>query len=388
MIDRLLLVGKEWFHIFQEPVWYLALVLSLFLLLRATLEEWHQFGRPLFSPFTRVIRMLLVSLTSSFVLSLLLESFAFQLEKEEVFGIWLLTLLFATTRTRFADLMYSVGTFGLLHLVVVEWLSQIPLLSEKYPTLLAIFSSFTLLNWLWIAAGVQFCKFFLIRLDGAHFEKLLIHTVEDEQSVNGFSTRALWPLGIVLPIGTGWLPIPIVASYSTYNLSKPSKQNKRLTSTLSFGFALLFLICTYLSGIYSVFLWITTILAFLGPEAFYQIRKYQEKRRRPLFVSDEKGLKVIAVVPNSPADQLGIKAGDIIHRVNGELVQSEQELRSAVSKSPICKLEILDEQLDSHLLQKVLDEQDEKDLGILGAVPSRKIPKRSNSTVTPPLSTS
>ncbi|WP_044641269.1 PDZ domain-containing protein [Risungbinella massiliensis] len=386
MIDRLLLVGKEWFYIFQEPLWYLALILSLFLLLRATMEEWHQFGRPLFSPFTRMLRMILISLVSGFVLSLILSSFAFHFEKEEVFGIWLLTLLLATTRTRFADLMYSVGTFGLLHLLVVEWFSQIPLLKEEYPTILAIFSSFTLSDWLWIAAGVSFCKFFLIRLDGTHFEKLLIHTVEDEQSVNGFSTRALWPLGIVLPIGSGWLPIPIIASYSTYNLSKPSKQNKRLTSTLSLGFALFFLLCTYLSSFYSMFLWITTILAFLGPEAFYQIRKYQEKRRRPLFVSDEKGLKVIAVVPNSPADLLGIKAGDIIHRVNGELVQSEQELRSAVSKTTICKLEILDEQLDSHLLQKVLDEQDEKDLGILGAVPARKIPKRSSSTINPPLS--
>lgn len=376
MMEKVLPLVENWFQIYQEPLWYLALALSLFLWGRAILEEWHQFGRPLLSPIGKLTKILAISLISSCFLSYFFLLFDFRITKDEVFWIWLVLLIFVAFRTRFADISYCVGIIGILHLVAKEWL---PLATEelgKYAVILQIFTRFHLSDWLWIVVGIQFWKFIAIRLDGAHFQKLLIDTIGSEQAVNGFSLRSLWPLGLAVPIGANWLWIPLVASYSTYNLSKPFKQNLRFTSTIQFGYALFFLLIVWLSLWIELFLWMSTVFAIIGPEGLYQGRKFYERRKRPLFISDERGLKVIAVIPQSPADMLGIKAGDIIQRVNGEAVQTEQDLRIAVAKSPICKLEVLDEYLDSHLLQKVLDEQDGKNLGIVGAVPFRNIPKK------------
>lgn len=372
MIDTFLLLGSRWVQIFLNPLWYIALSLSLFLVLRSTIREWHQYGRPMISPFIKIGKMLVCSLAGSFFLTLFFSLFSFQWSQKEIFGIWLLTLLLFPIRSRLADLSYSVGIIGITHLIIQKYFSE----EIADSVILQVFADFTLRDWLLFVACSQFLKSLLIRLDGIHLQKLFLHKIEGEQAVNGFRTHAVWPLGITVFTGAEWAIFPVASSYTSYNLSKPSQQNIRLTSTINLVYALCFLLFTWWSNYSIAVLWFTTFLSLLGSEVLYQWKKRQEQQNRPIFISDEKGLKVLAVVPNSPASRLGIKAGDIIHRVNGKPIQTELDLRTAVSQSPICRMEILDEQMDTHLIQKVIDEEDEKNLGIIGAIPFRKISRK------------
>lgn len=110
----------------------------------------------------------------------------------------------------------------------------------------------------------------------------------------------------------------------------------------------------------------------LGHEIVYQLGKWREKQSEPLFVSNERGLKVFAVLPNSPAMAMGVKAGDVIQRLNGDRIYTHKDLEKAVKDAAFCKLEVLDEYLDRHMMQKVLYQDDPKHLGIVGAVPIGK----------------
>ncbi len=60
-----------------------------------------------------------------------------------------------------------------------------------------------------------------------------------------------------------------------------------------------------------------------------------------LQISEEAGVLVIQVVNGSPADQAGIKAGDVVKRVNGQDVATAEELQNVVEASQVGnKLEV------------------------------------------------
>jgi len=51
--------------------------------------------------------------------------------------------------------------------------------------------------------------------------------------------------------------------------------------------------------------------------------------------SNQKFLKVIDVIPDSPAMKAGIKPGDIIADVNGKKIINEYDLKNAILKTPV-----------------------------------------------------
>ena len=89
----------------------------------------------------------------------------------------------------------------------------------------------------------------------------------------------------------------------------------------------------------------TTILAgamaILLHEALRWYGNRKEDKLLPLYTNSSLGLKILAVLPNSPADKLGIMVGETIYKVNGLQVKSRQQMYEAMLRnSAYCKLEI------------------------------------------------
>ena len=65
------------------------------------------------------------------------------------------------------------------------------------------------------------------------------------------------------------------------------------------------------------------------PLAYELIMRYEtnvEKKGECLYVSDDEGIMVLEVTPNSPAYEVGIKRGDKIIEINGQNIQSEVDI--------------------------------------------------------------
>lgn len=64
-------------------------------------------------------------------------------------------------------------------------------------------------------------------------------------------------------------------------------------------------------------------------------RQFNSDRSSGITIQDDRGVLVARVLPNSPAFKAGIKAGDVILRINGQAMNTADEVQRAVEKSAI-----------------------------------------------------
>lgn len=78
------------------------------------------------------------------------------------------------------------------------------------------------------------------------------------------------------------------------------------------------------------------------------------------------GAVIVAVMPNSPAEKMGLKVGETIKKVNGIAVFNTRELYEALQQNAAhCKLEVLDHQNEIRLTQHVVYSHDHHRIGLL-----------------------
>ena len=80
------------------------------------------------------------------------------------------------------------------------------------------------------------------------------------------------------------------------------------------------------------------------------------------------GVMIVAVLPDSPAEKMGLKTGEVTRKVNGMPVHNELELYKAIQiNAAHCKLEVLDHQNELRLTQHVVYSKDHYRIGLLVA---------------------
>lgn len=95
---------------------------------------------------------------------------------------------------------------------------------------------------------------------------------------------------------------------------------------------------------------------------------YKMTERKDIYaVSPSKeGAMIVAVLPGSPAEKMGLVTGEIIKRVNGQTVNNERELYEALQiNAAHCKLEVLDYQKELRLTQYVVHSEDHHQIGLI-----------------------
>ncbi|MFC5793998.1 PDZ domain-containing protein [Thalassorhabdus alkalitolerans] len=152
-----------------------------------------------------------------------------------------------------------------------------------------------------------------------------------------------WP---VLPIGDGglalWLvPMAIGTSFTIYH-TLPWKAAS-LHGQRVIGAGILALAGAVAAYFYPVFVLVTAIVAIVLRIAASIVGKIQEDSNPPFFTMQTKGVKVLGVIPGSPAEKMELKPGEIIMRVNGIPVNGEKDFYKALQRnSAYCKLDVAD----------------------------------------------
>lgn len=318
------------------------------------------------SPLVLAVQTYFWGLAMGVLLSLSTKWFYFHIRPDEVMIVWCAALFFSCFGFRFLCFSYAIGLISLLHLIVMQFRSLQQWLAAD--SVSKVIVDFSLIDWLWLGALLHICEWLLIRFDGLSGRQIITADHQLGYQVNGYLISRAWPIPCIVFTTTGWIPVPMLIGFASYNLSKPIHQQKRLASTFTLLHAIILAIACSLAPIWSASLWFASLWALTGHELIFRYQKWREKRLQPLFVSDQFGLKILEVIPHSPAAKLGIRPGYILQEANDVSIHTNQDLEKVTKCSAHCKLKLLDSQFDHHFLQKAIYADDPKHLGIIGAV--------------------
>lgn len=96
----------------------------------------------------------------------------------------------------------------------------------------------------------------------------------------------------------------------------------------------------------------------------------QDKTESYAVAPSTKGAMIAAVLPDSPAEKMGLLAGECIRKVNGHTITTEAELYDALQLNAAhCRLEVLDRNNELRLTQHVIYSNDHYRIGLLLAEP-------------------
>jgi hypothetical protein len=117
---------------------------------------------------------------------------------------------------------------------------------------------------------------------------------------------------------------------------------------------------------------VAALAALLLHELLIWSSAKRESEGTPLFVHDQRGLMVLGVVPGTPAAQMGLQSGEILHKINGVRVRTKEELYEALHRnSAFCKLEVLNREGEQRFVQRSRYAGEHHQLGVILAPDDR-----------------
>jgi hypothetical protein len=179
-----------------------------------------------------------------------------------------------------------------------------------------------------------------------------------------------WPtlFGGETAAGWGALAFPVLVGFHSLALTRLPESKARTSAfrLAAYGLTVAALgVCVYFVPTW----WaagLAALLCFGLHELIVVLDRRGEVMTAPYFVHDARGLKILAVVPGSPAAELGIEPGHVLRKVNGIPVRDRAELHAAMRmNAAFMKLEVLNHAGESRFLQRAVYANEHHQLGIV-----------------------
>lgn len=317
-------------------------------------------GRSIVSPLELTLSQILFGIIGGILASLMLSFLGVTFENSSLVDAILIGTIFSVIyRNRFLNMPYISSFIGIIAIILgfnEKYLGRGFSFDSNITSIIALVGVFSIIEGL------------LTMVDGKS-GYLPIFTQKDGKLIGGFSFRRFWiiPLGLLVVMGNNsgsvvineisnfpkWLPflsgenmaslisgvvIATIATYgvifydsSTFTRSKGNKIVSSGTIDIIYGIAILGL--DYILK-YSYVL--TIILLVLIPFLYGLRIKIEEKiesNRAPLYFSGDDDICILDVLPNSLAFEKGLRSGDRIIKLNGEIPKSEKDVFMAIKKN-------------------------------------------------------
>ncbi|MEO2207471.1 PDZ domain-containing protein [Paenibacillus pabuli] len=378
-------LGEALLQLFTQPFYYIAVILIALIYHRQLLQERRLFHVRLQSSITQTIRALLGGIVIGASVSVVSIFLGTHLTLASVICIWVATLVLALFRIRYLCFAYAAGLLGVVQfgLNVASgwqpegWLGSVTeaLRALDMPALLVL------------AALLHLGEAMLVRLQGVSMASPLLFEGKRGKLVGGYQLQHFWPvpLLILVPItGSGaelaWNPLlnagggymlmalPILLGFGEVTQSMLPGQKVQISAKRLLFYGTGLLVLSLLAAWWSPLMVVAALAAFIGHEFLVWYSGFEEQHRSPVFVHPVHGLKVLGVIPDSPAAELGIEAGETLYKVNGVMVHSPEDLHRALRMNPaFCKLEVRNHQGESKFMQRAIYEGEHHQLGVLMA---------------------
>ena len=376
-------------QLLMQPFYYISILLIALFYRRQMLLERKLFHVRLHSWTRQTLGAILGGLAAGAAVSVIMAFLGISLTMDAVICIWVTALVLMLFRIRFLCFAYSIGLLGVIQAVIgwlpdwqpEGWLGTIhsTIVGLDIPALLGL------------AAVLHFAEALLIRLQGPGMATPLFLEGKRGKVVGGYQMQGFWPLplfllvpaaggsGLALPWtpffsggGDGWaggvsmMALPVLIGFGEISRSLLPKEKAALTSKRLIFYSALMLMLSLLAEWWSPLVIAASLAAIVLHEGLIAFSRQEESNRSPAFVHPLRGLKVMAVLPGSAAEELGIQAGEVILKVNGTLVNTKEEFHKAIRQnSAFCKLEVQNLHGESKFMQRAIYAGEHHQLGAI-----------------------
>lgn len=376
-------LGLAFFGWIKYPVYrYYPILLAVVLFIvyrqfhrQAKLEE-HLYGRPFSPPWKQLLISLGFGLLGGTLASLLMVLLGLPLSEElGLIYVWPVALVLMLINPRYMCFAYGGGVVGAVSLLLrglyllfpgigsISFLSS--LMAIDLPALMAL------------VAVLHLTESFLIFISGHIQASPIILQNPRGEVVGGFMLQRFWPLPITAllaelvsttaPIGEGiampdWWPLlqpllqpepgmmlsyfllPIVATlgYSDIAVSTSTREKSKISAGRLSIYSVVLLLLSLLSGRLPFLQILPVLFAPLGHEYLILAGNRREWSSPPLLGPPPRGVKLLTVLPGSPAALHGLDSGWVILNANGIEVNNRRGLGEALQVFPdVAELDVI-----------------------------------------------
>lgn len=334
---------------------------------QAKLEE-HLYGAPFSQPWRQLLISMGFGLAGGILASFLMVFLGLPLSEElGLIYVWPVVLVLMLINPRFMCFAYGGGVVGAVSLLLRGLNLLFPglgsisffasLMAVDLPALMAL------------VGALHLTESFLIFISGHINASPVILENPRGKVVGGFMLQRFWPLPITAllvelvsaaePIGGGvpmpdWWPLlqprlqpnpgmmlsyvlfPIVAAlgYSDIAVSTAPREKSRISAGRLAVYSIGLLLLSLLSGRLAFLQILPVLFAPLGHEYLIQAGNRREWSSPPRLSQPQRGVKLLAALPGSPAARQGLGSGWTLLNVNGVEINSRRELAGALNSFP------------------------------------------------------
>ncbi|WP_342425319.1 PDZ domain-containing protein [Paenibacillus sp. FSL L8-0502] len=369
-------------YLLMQPFYYISILIVALGYRRQMLLERKLFHTKMHSWASETWRVVWSGLLAGMALSALGMFVSVHLNPASIVCLWVATLLLMLVRVRYLCLAYSVGLLGVVQFFLNVASGWQPV--GALGTSVAAIRGLDIPALLVLVAVLHVAEALLVRWQGGKAATPLFVEGKRGRLVGGYRMEDLWPIpllllvptqgGFMLPwtplfggdAGTGYMlaALPVLMGFSSVTLGQLPRQKAVLTSNRLLLYSVALLLLSLLAAWWSPLILLAALFSFLAHEALIWYGNMEESRLSPMFVHPEQGMRVLAVLPDSPATAMGILPGEAIYRVNGIVVNTRAELHQALRiNSAFCKLEVRNLQGESKFVQRGMYDGDHHQLG-------------------------
>lgn len=348
---------------FLNPVFYLFLVFIYLHYRRQMNLERQLFAVRIQSPLLQTIRSVGMGLVGGLTISVLSAGLGIVVQAQDLWILWGLALIMALIRLRFLCFAYAAGLLALLHEAaqLMPGLTDVSGLGPVWTMLLQAKP----LPLLALVAIMHLGEAILVRWNGGRDASPLFVESQRGRIVGAYLLHSFWLTPLVLfvqmepgaltgALYPGWpyfwpeassfglLLLPTVTGFSDMTQTMtPLRKAEHISKQLAL-YAVVLLVLTALAVWMPPLVVLAALFALFGHEALFFWSQFQERQRSPYFIQSARGVKVMAVIPGTRAEEIGIQPGEVIVKVNGIGVRSKEDLYPALqANSAFCKMEVL-----------------------------------------------
>ncbi|MBX0357515.1 PDZ domain-containing protein [Halobacillus sp. Nhm2S1] len=179
-----------------------------------------------------------------------------------------------------------------------------------------------------------------------------------------------WPLISLGGDTYGLILIPFVIGWEWKARGQSPVRAAKTMGRHVFLLAILVLGLAVASFFISVLSLAAVMVGLVGREFIFVLHRMREEKT-PFFSSAQKGIRILGVIPGSPADQMELMPGEVIERVNAIPVRTENQFYEALQNSgAFTKMEVRDEAGENRYVQRAMYEGEHYELGLVFVEPA------------------